>query len=255
METKEHRTGWDDFADLLALIRNLFGDALKASEPLAARTAESASRWLRAAEAFARVLLLTMARAVVLTPTRTAGAVASPAVQAEPPHAGETPAVRTCGSRSLFTFSRSARRRRAYVTRAEMTIEQMRAWYFFGGKEAAAERKAQRLAEDAAFVAQASSRQRRELPRDSAPAGGPPALRGVPTLPRQANLIRRYNALVRIFEAPDKAAQRLARRLTIAPGVAQRILASATPRERWRSGYDDTIRQHASAAAVSHDSS
>jgi len=256
MNTNERTNGWSDFADLLAFIRNLFGDALKASEPLAPKVAASASRWLRAAEAFARVLVLILARSVVLAPARTAGALAGPAAQAGPPNAGEAPAVRSPrgGGRSLFAFSRSACRRRGYV-REEWTTEQVHNWYFFGGKQRAADRKAQRLAEGNVSVALASSRQRREPGQVSAAAGGTPALRAAQCTPTQANLVHRYNALVRVFEAPEKAARRLARRLAAAPTLAQRILATATPRERWRSGYDDTIRQLADRAGAHHDTS
>jgi len=256
MNTTEHTDGWDDFAELLALIRNLFGDVLKASEALAPKVAESASRWLRGAEAFARVLVLALARSVMLAPMRTAGALAGPAAQAGPPHAGEAPAVRRQrgGGRSLFAFSRSARRRRAYV-REEWTTEQIHNWYFFGGKQRAAERKAQRLAEGLSFVAPASGPQRREPWEASAAAGKMPALRDAASPPTQANLVRRFNALVRVFEAPEKAAQRLARRLAAAPALSERILARAAPRERWRTGFDETIKNHARAMETRHDTS
>lgn len=251
MNTNQRPDGWAEFAELLGLIRTLFGDALKASEALAPKIAQSASRWLRAAEAFARVLVLTLARTVELSPARTAGALAGQAVQAT--NAGEAPAVRRGGGRSLFAFSRS-HSAHVHRPRREMTQHEIEMWYYFGGKEHAAAERERRKAEQR-FVAPASCRQQREPSEGCADAGWKPALRGELCLPSQANLVRRFNALVRVFEAPDKAAQRLARRLAAAPSLTQHILAAATPREPWRSGYDDTIRTLARAAAVSHDTS
>lgn len=243
MDTHDPRDGWTIFAELLGLVRNLFGDALKASDPLAPKDARDASRWLRAAEAFARVLLLVLARTMTPLPL--------------PRRERHERAKRktTAHGRSLFAAPSARRRLGTARGREEMSTMEMRAWCFFGGKERAAEERERREAERWGGYAPAPRAMAAPVTA-TPPSAHPHRRRAQAQSPSRANLVRRFNVLVRVFDAPDKAALRLARRLAAHRDLAARALASAHPRDRWRTGYDETIRHHARiAGAVAHDSS
>jgi hypothetical protein len=182
---------------------------------------------VRAAEALARVLVL--ARAWALPALMNA-------------QARRLPRAKRPGGRPLRgLFALMRRRRRVRRLPREMSRAAFEAWHYFGGKEAAAEARALRRATGLAPV----------LPQRAATAHAEAVIRsvghGVAPPPSAANLVRRFNRLVGVLEAPERVARRLRRRLDATPRLAARVLAAAAPRTRWRTGHDDRIVAHAQA--------
>ncbi|MDX2234110.1 MAG: hypothetical protein NW200_06395, partial [Hyphomonadaceae bacterium] len=119
--------GWSDLETLLRWIEQLYGEALAPGALLARRMAFDAARWLRAAEALARCLVLALAAAVTLTPR---------AARAKRPARKGFRGVR---ARGLFCARSAARRRGVRPAHAPMHWAAEEAWTYFGGRERAAE--------------------------------------------------------------------------------------------------------------------
>lgn len=196
---------WEGFRHLLHIIETLFGDLFDAPAWVRREEALEALRWIRDAETAARALLLAMAKtiAVVLAPlrgkTRAAGTPASPA---------RTPA------QSRFALLTGVRRKatvrvhrtatpRLAAARAEQRAEDGYNWRMFARPPAGA---LERL-EDCPPFYRVETKGEGEIVRVRRTAD---IACGIV---ERAVLVRRFNGLVKVMQAPEPYARRLARHL------------------------------------------
>jgi hypothetical protein len=184
-----------------------------------------------AAEAYARVLLLALARTIVFEPR-------DPAL----PRTRAPRIAHAHRGRGLFAWRRSTASLVRW--RRQMTDDEHLDWHAFGGRERAAEERARRTADG--WPQPVAATRRRLSPAIVIAAPLPP---GAPTPPAKANLIARFNALVALYGRRDAAAARLARRLAVQPTLAVRVVAGAFPARRWSTGHDADIRRLARSLA------